>query len=406
MIRLAYICEPQLGGTFTFFLRLRPELLRRGIDMRCVTPLSEEQVDSSPFRGCDGVECVGCLDDDLAVATQELVDHLVAGRYDLVMILPGTDILSANLPAYLPRTIKAVIRVPMMTRGAYAPTRAIAPHLNRIYAVSDRIADDLVDRYGIDRECVSVIYHGIDPSLFDHAIDMKSGKGRIQLLYAGRLWDIDKGIFLLPDIMRRLKAEGVDAHLTVAGSGPDGTELKSRFERAGVADRVTMTGGLPLAAMQAQFHAADIFVFPSRFEGCGFAVLEAMAAGCAPVVADIRGSLRAIVDNGRSGVLARVGDAADFARGIRRLAGDRQALRNLQVKARERIVERFTLAQMSDHYAGSFRSVLASPDLRAPVRTLDQYKIPRALRPTWRTLVPRPVKNWVRTWLERVGVSS
>lgn len=406
MIKLAYICEPQLGGTFTFFLRLRPELAKHGIDMRCVTSLSRDAIARSSFAGIEGVECVGCDESDLAGATRQLIDHLVSGGYHLVMILPGADYLSGSLPAYLPRSIRCVIRVPMMTRGAYAPTKAIAPHLNRIYAVSERIYDDLTNRYGISHDQVEVVHHGIDPTPFADVLSEKSRQGRVRMLYAGRLWDLDKGVFLLPEIMKQLKASGADVHLTVAGSGPDEAELRRRFEKAGVMELVTMTGGLPLDQMQTQFRSADIFVFPSRFEGFGFAVLEAMAAGNAPVVADIRGSLRVIVDEGRAGGLARVGDAVDFARVIGSLVRNRAALRELQQKAQQRVKDHFTLKQMANRYAASFAGVMTAPDRRDPVKSVDTYEVPRALRPTWRTLIPRPLKNVARTWLERMGISS
>lgn len=406
MIKLAYLCEPQLGGTFTYFLRLRPVLLGHEIDMRCVTTLPRERLQGTPFEAVDGVECVGCREDDLPGATGQMIEYLQNEQYALVMILPGTDLLSSNLPAYLPRTIRSVIRVPMMTRGAYAPTQAIAPHLNRIYAVSDRIADDLAGRYGIARDQLQVIYHGVDPAPFADALAAKNTGPTVQLLYAGRLWDLDKGVFLLPEIMRRLKADAVEVRLTVAGGGPDEAELRRRFQQAGVMDRVHMAGGLPLTRMQEQFRAADIFVFPSRFEGCGFAVLEAMAAGCAPVVSDIRGSLRVIVDEGRAGGLARVGDADDFARAIAVLARDRTALRALQEKAQARIRGHYTLERMAAHYAESMKAVLQAPDLRPAPRSLDQYELPRAFKPTWRTLIPRPIKNFIRMWMERFGISS
>lgn len=406
MIKLAYICEPQLGGTFTFFLRLRPALAGHGIDLRCITTLPAERLQGTPFERVEGVECVGCDEADLPGATRRLIAYLSDQAYDLVMILPGTDYLSGNLPAYLPRSIRCVIRVPMMTRGAYAPTQAVAPHLNRIYAVSDRIADDLISRYGIVRDQVEVVYHGMDPAPYADALTRKSASGTVRLLYAGRLWDIDKGVFLLPEIMKKLRAEGADVQLTVAGSGPDEAELRQRFTRAGLMDRVVMTGGLPLDQMQAQFRAADIFVFPSRFEGFGFAVLEAMAAGCAPVVSDIRGSLRVIVDEGRAGGLARVGDAAGFARAISALVQDRSVLRVVQEKAQARVRETFTLERMAARYAESLKAVLHAPDVRVAQRSLNDYELPHAFKPTWRTRIPRPVKNFLRMWMERFGISS
>lgn len=405
-MKVAYCCEPQIGGTFTFFRRLRPEFARLGIDFRCVSPISAEKFKGTRFEGAEGVDVI-TLSDELAVATGQLARHLEEREFDLVMVLPAADVLSSNLPAYLPRKIRCTMRVPMMTRGAYAPAKAMLEHLNAMYAVSDRIADDLSGlRYRVPRSMITTIFHGVDPTPFSDALSHKSSSGPVRALYAGRLWDIDKGVFLLPEMMRVARDAGADVVLSIAGAGPDRDELLRRFDRAGVSDRVTMLGPVPLEAMNNLYRDADVFVFPSRFEGCGFAVLEAMAAACAPLVADIRGSLRVLVDQGSCGRLARVGDGRSFGRGLAELAADRREIRRLQEAARNRVLARFTLDQMASAYASSFRSILAASDERKAPVPLTRYRIPDAFKPTWRTMIPRPVKNVIRAWLERMGISS
>lgn len=403
-MKVAYICEPQVGGTYTFFRRLRPALANEGIDFRCVPPISAEQFRGTRFEEAEGVDFVD-LPGDPAASTRKLIEHFQREQYDLIMVLPG-DALASNLSRYLPRAIRCVMRVPMMTRGAYAPARSVAAHLDRIYAVSDRIADDLVGQYHLNREQIEIIYHGVDPAPFVDVLNHKSASGPLRLLYAGRLWDIDKGIFLLPPMMKVLGDRGVDVRMTVAGSGPDGDALKNRFVAAGVLERIHFAGAVPLDQMQDLYRQSDIFVFPSRFEGCGFAVLEAMSAGCAPVVSDIRGSLRVIVDEGRCGAAARVGDPRSFAQAIQAWAQDRDELRRMQCAARQRILERFTLERMAAAYAADFRRVMASRDCRAVSNELDRFDMPNAFKPTWRTRIPRPIKNWVRTWMERWGRST
>lgn len=404
-MNVAYFCEPQVGGTFTFFKRLAPALASRGVRFRCVSPIDAGRFKGTRFEGVDGVDFLH-LPDDLAGATGRVIEHLQRERFDLVMVLPAADILSSNLPPYLPRSIRCAIRVPMMTRGAYAPTAAVAPHVNRVYAVSDRIRDDLAGRYRVPAERIEVIYHGVDPIPFNGSERATNRDGPLRVLFVGRLWDIDKGVFLLPPMMQRLKADKIDVQLTVVGDGADGEELRRRFQAAGVTDRVTMTGALPLERTISCYREADVFVFPSRFEGCGFAVLEAMAAGCAPVVADIRGSLRVIVDEGRCGLTARPGDADDFARAVGALALDRERLASVRRAARERVLQRFTIDQMADRYAESFRRLVAEADERPAPLPLSAYRVPRAMRPTWRTCIPRPVKNWLRARLESMGISS
>ena len=404
-MKVAYFSEPQLGGTFTFFQRLRPALANHGVDFHCISTVSASAIRGTQFDLMDGVDVLP-LGNNLADVTKQMIEHLQKSAFDIAMVLPAADIASSNLPRYLPRTIRCVMRVPMMTRGAYAPAKAVAGHLNMIHAVSDRINNDLTGRYSIPKEQVTIIYHGVDPIDSPDSLAAKSSSGTVRLLYAGRLWDTDKGVFLLPDIMERLCLAEQDVQLTIAGGGPDAQELKRRFERAGVMDRVVMTGPLPLEKMNDYYAAADVFIFPSRFEGCGFAVLEAMAAGCAPVVSDIRGSLRVLVDDGYSGQLARVGDPAAFAQSIIALTTDRNKLREFQQKAQQRVRDRFTLDRMAAEYAESFKHVLTMHDLRQPVLSISNYVVPDAFRPTWRTWIPRPIKNIARTWMERRGISS
>lgn len=404
-MKVAYFCEPQVGGTFTYFQLLRPALWKYGIDFRCIPPVGAERYAGSRFLQEPGVEFVS-LADDLPSATQQIIEHLTRENYQLVMVLPGATLLSSSLPFYLPRSVRCVIHVPMMTRGAYVPTHALAPYLNRVYAVSDRIGDDLTRAYHLSRDLVQVIYHGVDPAPFSDALEYKSKDGPVRLLYAGRLYDVDKGVFLLPPMMKSLRASGANVHLSIAGGGPDAVELAVRFERAGVKENVSLLGPLSSGALGEEYRKSDIFVFPSRFEGCGFAALEAMAAACAPVMADIRGSLRVLAADGAAGKLARVGDAADFARTIRELSADRVELSRLQAAARQRVLERFTLDRMADETAKSFRSVCEAPDRRLQPRPIDQYEIASAFKPTWRTFVPRPIKNWIRTRMERMGRST
>lgn len=94
-----------------------------------------------------------------------------------------------------------------------------------------------------------------------------------------------------------------------------------------LAERVDLLGRLPYAQMAALFSAADLFVLGSHREGSGYALIEAIGCGAAPVVTDIP-SFRAITDGGRLGRLWPPGDAAALACALAELgAQDRAPLR-------------------------------------------------------------------------------
>jgi glycosyltransferase involved in cell wall biosynthesis len=78
------------------------------------------------------------------------------------------------------------------------------------------------------------------------------------------------------------------------------------------ASRVTLAGTLPHADLEAVYNSADLFLLGSHHEGSGYAVLEALACGVAPVVTDIP-SYRRMLAGGEVGGLWPVGDSKALA---------------------------------------------------------------------------------------------
>ena len=101
-----------------------------------------------------------------------------------------------------------------------------------------------------------------------------------------------------------------------------------------LADRVRLLGPMPHHEIEMLCRAADLFLSCSHSEGSGYALIEAIACGAAPVVSDIP-SFRAITGQGAVGALAPPGDAASFARGLVEVA------KQPAVERRRRVIEHF-----------------------------------------------------------------
>ena len=99
-MKVAYFCEPQVGGTFSFFKRMRPHLGAHGIDFRCISPLSGARLAGSRFEGAEGVEDVCFPENDLPAASEILIKYLQDQDYDAVVVLPGRALLAVNLVRY------------------------------------------------------------------------------------------------------------------------------------------------------------------------------------------------------------------------------------------------------------------------------------------------------------------
>lgn len=402
-MKIAYLPGSVLGGTFSIFGKLRAGLSRFGFDFRCLWLHSATDLPPS-HHGQDGVDLLA-VGSGLADGTKRIMEYLQQQEFRAVMVLPGSGLLTVNLVRYLPTNIRCVARVCTMTRGAYAPAMGIAPFLDGIIAISDRIHDDLVFRYGLHPDRVRTIFNGTDPMDDDGDFEETENSDLFRVAYLGRLQDYDKGVLMLPRILKYALRHVDNVRLDVAGSGPDEKRLREQFAKLGLQKHVEMSGRIAREDVMGYLKRHHCFVMPSRFEGCGSALLEAMAAGCVPIASNIRGSVASIVQHERSGLLCRVGDPGAFGKGIARLARDRKLRDELSRSAKHRIESHFTVDHMARQYATLLTEVLEKPSRSMPPLSLGQYEIPDALKATWRTRVPLPLKNYARKWMERVGRS-
>lgn len=146
----------------------------------------------------------------------------------------------------------------------------------------------------------------------------KSGSKRGGVvLFLGRLVH-QKGPDILIETFARMAADHSEWNLRIVGEGEARDRLAARIAALGLTDRVTFVGAVQDVA--AEYRTADIFAFPSRYEGFPNALAEAMAHGLPSIaLSDCKGSSALITHEG-TGLLAR--DAVGFAACLDRLAGD------------------------------------------------------------------------------------
>jgi glycosyltransferase involved in cell wall biosynthesis len=184
------------------------------------------------------------------------------------------------------------------------------------------------------------------PDRRDPALRSRQGPpSALHLLYVGRLAP-EKDLDLLFDAVRRLPA--TDFHLIVTGDGPHAARARARAPA-----NATFTGYLTGSELSATFASADLFVFPSRTETYGNAVLEALASGL-PVVAFAEGGVLENVRDGVNGSLCPPGDVDAFVAAILRLARE-PGLRARQARAARAWAERRTWDRAFDGLLAGYR---------------------------------------------------
>jgi glycosyltransferase involved in cell wall biosynthesis len=187
----------------------------------------------------------------------------------------------------------------------------------RVLAVSEWTKRDLVERYGIAEEKIVVTPNGVDE------IFHPNGAAPTRPRYALFVGAIQPR----KDPLTALEALALlddDLGLVVVGAEKRGAdEVRTAVRRLGLGGRVEFAGHVELDELAALYRGAACLVFPSRYEGFGLPVLEAMASGT-PVVAAATGALPEIA--GDAAVLVEPADPAALAGGIERALADRDRL--------------------------------------------------------------------------------
>lgn len=191
---------------------------------------------------------------------------------------------------------------------------------DRVITVSESSAADIASVFDVSRERIEIIPHGIDTTLFDVATSPSSSvRARISgtyLLYLGNI-EPRKNLVSLVEACDAIDPEvWGDRKLVIAGRPAwNFQDSIDAFERS---DRVVYLGFVDDADRRALMQGAELFVFPSLYEGFGFPVLEALSAGT-PVVTTDKGSLRDLAgpafqlkgttpEHIRSGLVEAMGD--------------------------------------------------------------------------------------------------
>ena len=156
----------------------------------------------------------------------------------------------------------------------------------RVIAVSHATKRDLVNVLGIAPDRIDVVHHGVDHARF-HTSATVGERAEISkvlhttapyVLYLGA-GDARKDLNTLVEAFSVAK-NTADVHLVIAGKlGTREGVLRELASKLGVESRVHLPGYIPESLVPALYRAARVNVFPSRYEGFGFPVIEALACG-------------------------------------------------------------------------------------------------------------------------------
>ena len=210
--------------------------------------------------------------------------------------------------------------------------RFVQPHMlrraDRLIAISERTAQDLVQLYDLAPQSIRVVYPAYDPRFHPPAsaeverVRAHYRTGPRFILHVGSL-SRKKNLLSLLHAYERLCARGYDGKLVLVGRRYGKGHDRSFFQHLELSphrSRVLLTGPVPDEDLPALYGASELTIFPSLHEGFGIVALEAMACG-APVITSSAGALPEVVGEGGT-IVEDATDVAMLAEAAERLLTD------------------------------------------------------------------------------------
>lgn len=225
--------------------------------------------------------------------------------------------------------------------GWVAPTQAIARYFN----------DYTVQKYS---QRMVIIPHGVE-SVANISVKVNE---ILKLIFVGVLYE-HKGVKLLPPIIKKLKADGINFRFTIVGKGELKQFLMKELDEEIRNGQVEMTGVIPSEEVYKRLSDSDIFVYPTYIDAFGLVIAEAMMNATVPIVTNLIGITDNLIDNGVNGFLIRKDNVEEFVSSIKTLANNRNLLEKLKEESFDKAACCFSLSQMKYNYINYINKIVS-----------------------------------------------
>lgn len=264
------------------------------------------------------------------------------------MVLTIHDVMYLLPPTELPRPSKLYQRLGRAYRAKIVP--GAARRADRVVTMSEYSKQDINRRLGLENKKVDVVYLASGLTL---PRPTSSAPGRY--LFALGATDPRKNTPRLIEAFSLINPASYAGELRIAGLSTEDVRTFSEVARQyGVADRVRFYGFVSEPELAGLYAGADVFVYPSLYEGFGLPVLEAMQYG-APVVCSDTTSLPEVA--GDAALLVNPRSAQEIASAIQQVLNRPELRRDLVVRGLAR-ARAFSWRRMAEQYLQVYQEVV------------------------------------------------
>jgi N-acetyl-alpha-D-glucosaminyl L-malate synthase BshA len=377
-MKIGITCYPTYGGSGVVATELGIELAARGHECHFITY-------SQPFRLRDDQPNI--FFHEVEVSHYPLFDFppydlALATRMAEVAQFYALDLLHVHYA--IPHSVSALLakqmigslpkgswRLPFVTTlhgtditlvgqdRSYLPiTRFSIEQSDGVTAISKYLREKTIQEFNIRNE-IQVISNFVNCDIYKKTDEARSKRhefvtnGEKLIVHLSnfrpvkRVWDV-------VEIFDRIQKQ-VPAKLMLIGDGPDRSRAEWLAMEKGIHDKVLFLGKQDM--VHEKLAMADVMLMPSELESFGLAALEAMACEVVPIATDV-GGVPEVIEHGRTGFLARVGDVEAMAKFAIEILSDERKLDEMKHNARLGAQSRYCTSKIIPQYEDFYRKVL------------------------------------------------
>jgi glycosyltransferase involved in cell wall biosynthesis len=289
----------------------------------------------------------------------------VAGR--VAGVTAGVPVVSSLVnPEYGPEQFADPRLKWYKLRAAQAVDVLTARGVRRFHSISRYVADVMAPRLLISRRRVEIVPRGRDPRALGERSPGRGADARARigisdddiLVFAAARQEHQKGLDILLEAFARVSRDVPEARLVIAGrEGDQSALLRESVTRLGLTGSARFLGARP--DVLDLICAAEVFVAPSRWEGLGSVLLEAMGLE-APIVASDLPAIGEMVRDGESAILVPPEDPVALGDAITSMLRDRAHATALAAAALEEFRRRFTIERVADQMVSFYEAAVAT----------------------------------------------
>lgn len=314
-------------------------------------------------------------DDGFAKNVLKVYSNFAAGKYDLIHFLANPNYVNSSAILLRLAKIKSVptlINVHGMlhveSMFMEKPFNLIAHDLTRnriFYGLAKKVIvnsnfmrANISKFYCVPAHKIVVIPNGVDVDKFKSYGCSVKLDGDPSILFLGLVSKL-KGIDVLINAINLLRMDLPNLKLHVVGHRQEMCESSTYLiKKFGLEKNVIFHGPASPSLVPAYYKSADIFVHPSRYEGFGITVLEAMASGV-PIIASDIDSFKEILTSGQNALFFEREDSEDLAKKLLFLSQDSALKRKLSQNALAK-VQNYDWKIISEKYVSLYKDVCAN----------------------------------------------